>query len=182
MLHRRINTRYEINDHDDMLAQMAAELASNGVDTYSEYGVGAIAVVEFRCSETNYASDTDIHTELYGGININISGMEYKVHAEQLAMFNLVADIQSEAILTDSNLKKIVVATTKNDHSLVCGHCLQVIRGLSDHYNWNPAEIEYISVADPDYRRDPEQVSSWNWEIKYHTLSELMPSTYVENR
>lgn len=182
MLHQRINARYEINDSEEMLAQMAGELASSGIDTYSEYGVGAIALVEFNSSPNKFVADGHEHLEVYGGININISGMEYKVHAEQLAMFNLVMDIETESIFKSCDLKKIVVATTENDHSLTCGHCLQVIRGLSEHYGWTPSEVDYMSVAAPNGSGELDNQLPIEWEIEHHTLDELMPSTYVENR
>lgn len=85
---------------------------------------------------------------LYAGANINLSGMQVKAHAEQMAAFQLIMDIMSigpankEGLLGDyirPTIKTVMVHTTENDGAHRCGHCFQVLQSVA---NWIKQDLE----------------------------------------
>ena len=180
---RSINTEHWIGSEDENLAQLAAKLSERGMDTYSGYGVGAVIVVDYTGGRDAVADEFKKHnTHIYGGFNINLSGMEYKVHAEQLALFQAMLDMEISGLFSEPTLEKVVVVTTGNDHSLVCGHCLQVFNGVSDHYNWDIENIDYISAAYEGNEDKPENYHKSDWDFEKFTLDELLGKSYVSNK
>lgn len=160
----------ELNEmeKDYEMAETAAMLANHGMDVKSQYGVGA--TVELS------------NGEVYRGFNIRFSGMEYTVHAEQLAMFQAVMDLQTAGLDLEVKPEKVIVVTNKHDGALVCGHCLQVISGMCEYFEWDKSEIEYTAAR---YGGEETYVKNFHrsgWEFDRHTLDELLPDTYVETR
>lgn len=150
------------------MAETAASLAVNGMDTKSHYGVGAV----LRLDNGN----------THNGFNVRFSGMEYTVHAEQLAMFQAILDLETCGLDIEVEPERMVVVTNSHDGAIVCGHCLQVISGIYDHYNWDKSELEYTAAK---YTGEEERVRHFHcsaWEFDRHTLDELLPETYVERR
>lgn len=179
---RSVNTSYAVKNDNEGLAQLAASFASKGMDSYSDYGVGAVVQVDYFDEDVNDAGTREHYTHIYGGHNINLSGMQSKVHAEQIAIFQAMLDIEMSRLKEVATLDKIVIVTTENDMAVVCGHCLQVVRSICRHYGWDASEVEYIAAG---YRGNEEKVENYHksdWEIDVNRLSELLPQTYVENK
>lgn len=179
---RSVNTDYPVETTDESLAQLAAEFAERGMDERSGLGVGATAVVNYRDDELHQQEPEDSHRHIYAGFNINISGMEYKLHAEQLALFQVALDIELANLQSQSDLEKVVVVTTDHDYSLVCGHCLHVARSFCEHYNWNSYEVDYIAAA---YEGSEENIDNFHlsdWGLERETIADLLPETYTSKR
>lgn len=165
-------------------AKVARDYAEHGLDEYSEFGVGASLLIHFDSitleEDGGYSVDFTDNEEVknnrwmtYAGFNINLSGMEYKVHAEQMAIFQALLDIHRFDLKKYADVKGMVVATTEDDLSLCCGHCLQVTRTFVDHLNSNPDKVAYTAAAKSD--NDGEK-----FEYDSHNLSELLGYTYAE--
>lgn len=165
-------------------ARIAREYAEYGLDSYSDFGVGVSLLIHFdhifvgedgehEVEFTDKQEVKDNRWMVYAGFNINISGMEYKVHAEQLAIFQALLDIHRWNLNEYADVKGMVVATTEDDLSLCCGHCLQVTRSFVDHLNSNPDKVAYTAAAKTDEEGK-------EFEYDSHNLSELLGHTYAE--
>jgi len=179
---RSIVTEFWIGDEEPQLAKAAAQLAERGMDTYSGYGVGATITISYHHDKEDDSVHKKHNTHIYGGFNINLSGMECKIHAEQLALFQAMIDMEVSGLFNVADLEKVVVVTTGHDHSLVCGHCLQVFTGVSDHYGWDISEVDYISAAYEGEEEKPENFHMSEWDFEKFTLEELLGHSYVSNK
>jgi Cytidine deaminase len=150
------------------MAEAATKLANNGMDTRSDYGVGATVKLD--------------NGNMYKGMNIRFSGMEYTVHAEQLAMFQAIADIETAGLDLQVKPEKIMVVTSEQDGAIVCGHCLQVISGMCDYYGWDTSEIEYTAAVYGGEESSVKQFHRSEWEFDKYMVNELVSDTYVQNR
>jgi len=152
---------------DEYLARIANRLSKYNMDTYSGYSVGAALAVAF-----------DVDTFVYSGCNINLSGMENKIHAEQLAAFQALMDMRMGGTGIDEvkeylDFKKIVVVTNEHDLALRCGHCFQVLNGMCSYIDTDPYEFEYIAAAKDD---------NDEWEFIRSTLGDEFGDSYVDRR
>lgn len=165
---------------DRELAEKARELADSGIDSYSGYGVGAVLVTRLTTS----TEPMEIYNT-YGGMNINLSGMEVKIHAEQLALFQALTDMRvsdlNDVLRENTDIFRIVVATSEDDLALDCGHCTQVIYGACEYLGTDPAEVGYSAVKAQQTMTEygPDGVI-WTWDR--HTLKELKQTSYTEKR
>ena len=158
-------------DPDETLsdkARMAENLCEAGMDDKSDYSVGAVIECE--------------NGKLLKGINIRLSGMEYTVHAEQLALFKLIFEKETPNSIDGYTPAKVVVVTSEHDLALSCGHCLQVFSGACNYYGWDASEIEYTAAA--RFGQYYDELSSYldNWVIDRHTLDTLIGDTYVQTK
>lgn len=156
----------------EVLGKMALEALKGGVDTSSDYRVGAALNVGVADGEATQ------HTT-YRGSNINLSGFQTKRHAEQLALNQFIMDHEMREVDFTTQLTDVVVATSENDGALICGHCMQVILGACRRYNWNQELVDYTSVQIGE--RSGDEIED---ELIFttHTLKELMPESYVDMR
>lgn len=176
---RSIRTKYWVEqsdkEYDVGLADMAKELSEYSMDSYSGYGVGAVLEVSYYEEDRSHKDSEPHETHIYGGFNINLSGMQSKLHAEQLALFQAMLDMEIFHKFSYAELNKVMVVTTEHDLALLCGHCLQVMYGVSHHYKWNVEDIDYISAGLKN-----ESDESQGWKFRRHTLKELFGSSYVD--
>jgi len=178
-----VSDRQKHRDHEDrLLAQLAAEYAEQGIDDYSDYGVGAIVVVDFYDSEVDGDVDERNFQHIYAGFNINLSGFQHKVHAEQLALFQAILDIETSGLKSNASLNKVIVATTDNDLALHCGHCLQVISAACREYGWNKRHVGYIGAAYTGEEKEVQNYHTSGWELDIHTVAELFGDSYIQTR
>ena len=150
-----------------VLADTARRVSTYSMDTYSGSGVGAALLISF---DTEYM--------IYSGCNINLSGMENKIHAEQIAAFQALMDMQGVGLDKDDardyiDLEKIVVVTNEHDLALRCGHCFQVLNGICSYIETDPYEFEYIAAA---------KDSNDEWEFIESTLGDEFGDSYVDRR
>lgn len=193
---RNVDDNYLNATSEKGMAEIAAEYARVSMDSYSEYGVGAALLVEVAPEWTH-------HSMVYAGTNINLSGMEVKIHAEQMALFQALMDLKHASPTDDFSdvysedgdadntpedfwgnvtLSKMVVVTTENDGALKCGHCLQVLSGACEFLNSDPEDLQYIAArgqATYDGRGNPDGV---HYDYDRYTLQELIGDTYVTTR
>lgn len=162
---RHVNGDYTNPTSEKGRAEIARTYADLGMDTYSDLGVGAAVTVKMDSSFNTYA-----------GFNINMSGMQIKMHAEQLALFQAVLDIRDKKV-DDVELVGVTVCTTEDDGSLVCGHCLQTMRAFCEEFDaWSDHGMTYTSaILEGDYQK-PE------FTYNKRLLKNLLGETYVENR
>lgn len=179
---------HAISTSDKGMAEVASDYADISMDSYSEYGVGAVLLVDV-------APEWTYRGALYGGTNINLSGMEVKIHAEQMALFNALMDLRltnptediSDIYSEDGDanntpddfwdnitLSKMVVVTSENDMALKCGHCLQVLSGACEYLDSPPEDLTYIAAAGGD--------GFGSYKYDRYTLQELIGDTYVNRR
>lgn len=168
------------------IAEIAAAGASAGIDSYSEYGVGAAVVISFHDGDVGNAvtledmhEESHVETHIYGGSNINLSGMEVKIHAEQMALFQAILDIEETGMEPYAILEQVMVVTSEDDLALKCGHCLQVFAGACEHYSWDESRVGYHAAKGQttyDGRGNPDGV---HWDFRENTLKELIGETYV---
>lgn len=152
---------------DNELAMMAGKESSNSLDSYSEYGVGASLLAKLDRLDDEWL--------VYTGSNINLSGMEVKIHAEQLALFNFLLDYQEQGSkFVIPSINKVVVVTSDNDTSLICGHCLQVYHGACEYLGTDPEDVKYCGASIVD--------TANNWKWRRFNLSELLKETYVTRK
>lgn len=175
---RSINGKYPHGCSLDEMAEITTQHAEAGMDSYSGYGVGASLLVRFDLHET---FENDFGYNLYAGCNINLSGMEVKIHAEQLALFQSLMDIECFDLREQATLERVMVATTENDLALRCGHCFQVLYGACEFLDSPPEELEYIAVKGQQTmtERGPDGV---NWTYDKYNLEELFPESYTSRR
>ena len=160
---------------DRRMAELASVATNWSMDTYSGYGVGSAVEVEF---DTPYGSEYHV----YQGTNINLTGMEVKIHAEQLALFTALVDAKRAQLMEHMSINRVVVHTSEDDLSVNCGHCFQVFDGVCQTLDQSLQTVKYDGVAGQEYyddRGNPEGVH-WNWDKS--TLAKRFISSYVENR
>lgn len=162
------------------LAEEAGLESGNKLDVYSDYSVGAVIEVSFDTDDVD--SQDEVRYHMYSASNINLSGMEYKIHAEQLALFQAILDIEEHGLQDCAELERVVVQTSENDKSLVCGHCLQVFVGACEHYGWDTEEVGYNAVSYTEMYGSRGSPDGVNYQFDRNYLSELIPETYIENR
>lgn len=160
---------------DVKMGELATDASGWSMDAYSDYGVGAVVemVVEAPSMDSYHA---------FQGTNINISGMEQKIHAEQLAMFQALLFIESNNLRGEAELGRVVVHTTENDHSLLCGHCLQVLHGVCYHLGQEAGLVEYDSVTAKNLEGRRGMPEGVEYDFERHTVDELLSDSYVLNR
>lgn len=181
---RNIEHEYPYSNNLVGKARLARDYAKRGKDSYSDYGVGAALTIEIAPEWTS-------EFVTYAAHNINLSGMQVKAHAEQLALFQMVLDIESSepanvyddlyaglkhherksAIKENLSVDSMIVATTENDLALSCGHCLQVTHSVCQLYNCDPSDVAYTAVAFDDNN---------NLFTDKQTLTDLLPDTYSD--
>lgn len=171
---RHVTQEYGDPEDYGTLAKAATDAVGYSMDSQSGYGVGAALLVEFPPYIKNYAESLNKNVHIYAGANMNFSGMQTKVHAEQSALQQFLTDAEMYMGAEHCDIRSVVVKTSEDDNSLVCGHCLQVFNGACEQFDFNPMSIEYCSVS------ESEDGERWDWE-KYN-MDELLTDTYVSNR
>lgn len=149
------------------LAMHALEVADYGYDEYSGTKVGAAIQVKFDFV------DTDSARNVYSGCNLSFSGLEYKMHAEQFAVFNAIMHINKLDMWNMVEFEKLALHISSNEHHPPCGACLQVLRSVTD-------DMDIIGVKAQemyDSRGNPDGVSL---DCKHWSLRELLDQTYVD--
>jgi len=159
---RYYNT-YKDEVSEEEVAKIAARHAAEGMDSYSGYGVGAALVV----------AHGDNQFTVYAGFNVNLSGMQTKIHAEQMALMDFVAD-WPHYVADDQNveLRMMMVNTTEDDGALRCGHCLQVATAVCNHFGFSREDFLYGSVIEEEDR----------FKTEMYPLDYLMPEPHTEVR
>lgn len=148
---------------ENELARMANNEAQRGMDEYTDYGVGAALVV-------NYDGD---RFAVYTGRNIHLSGMQVKVHAEQLACFQLLLDLNHYEFQDyEISLRNMFVVTSEHDFALRCGHCVQVVTAVCEYLEQDRSEMLYTAAGKVDGQ----------WETEAYPLSFLLPESYTAKR
>lgn len=169
------------------LAEIAASSVNAGMDTYSDYSVGAAVAVSFHTKLVGYEDNIDagndethVETRVYAGSNINLSGMEVKIHAEQLALFQAMLDIEEKGLEPYSILQDVMVVTSEDDMALRCGHCLQTFAGVCDHYDWDETNVGYHAAAGQSTYDDRGNPDGVHFDYDENSLADLLPESYVE--
>lgn len=157
---------------DELLASVAKNQSEIGIDSYSDYGVGVGLLVKADFDEATGGDKPKVEYKVYGGCNINLSGTEIKMHAEQLALFQALMDIEYYDMRKYSYLEKIVVVTTEHDMALRCGHCFQVLHAGCEYLKSHPDNLIYMAA-----RRENE-----TWIGERFTLGDLFPGSYTMKR
>jgi cytidine deaminase len=168
------------------LSRIAEEYSLEGLDSYSDYGVGAALLVDF-------APQWSSKPQVYAGFNVNLSGMEVKIHAEQVALFQFLLDLETispteqfphiyeeegdmgnapEDLKDNARIKSMVVVTSEHDGAVKCGHCLQVTEAVCEYIYCDPSEVDYIAAWRTDGDVKPFKYNS-------NTLQELLGHTYI---
>lgn len=148
---------------EEEVAEIAKNHAEMGVDNYSEHGVGAALVVNIEVDEF----------AVYAGSNFNLSGFQTKVHAEQLACFQLLLDMHSYIYNDiDIEMRTLMVNTTEDDGAFRCGHCLQVVSAVCRHLGQSRDNLHYSGARKLDGQ----------WHIEGYPLSYLLPESYIDKR
>lgn len=157
---------------DKYLASVANTQAEIGIDSYSNYGVGVSLLVKVDFDEATGGDKPEVEYKVYGGSNINLSGTEIKMHAEQLALYQAIMDIEYYDMRKYSYLEKIIVVTTEHDMALRCGHCFQVLQAGCQYLRSHPDKLDYIAA------RKEDNV----WMMEKFTLGDLFPGSYTMKR
>lgn len=142
-----------------------AQVAST-LNTHRTMGVGAACsfMVDYHDSNKQFVG--------YTGSNINISGMQSKVHAEQFALHQAMMDLADVRECSNIVLNKMVVVTDAESADLVCGHCLQVTRSVCDFFECDANGVEYIAAT--------EKNDSDDFEFFRYSLGSILGKTYAE--
>jgi len=143
-----------------------AQVASR-ISTHRTMGVGA------ACSFKLAYEESDEQYVGYTGTNMNISGMQTKVHAEQFALHQAMMDLASVRDIAHITLNKMVVVTDGESADLVCGHCLQVTRSVCDFFDCDANGVEYIAAT--------EKADSDEFKFFRYTLGHHLGKTYAES-
>lgn len=169
------------------LAEIAGKSVNAGMDTYSDYSVGVALSVSFHTKKVGSEDDIDAgedatHTEtrVYAGSNINISGMEVKIHAEQLALFQAMLDIEEHGLQPYSQLQSVMVMTSEDDLALRCGHCLQVVAGACDYFEWDMELVDYDAARGNTLYDDRGNPDGVHYDYDENKLVDLLPESYIE--
>lgn len=149
------------------IAMDAMKHMGYGYDEYSGTKVGASLEVVFRTGPQEYMS------KLYGGSNLTFSGLQPKIHAEQLALFNAITSIQKMDNWEKVEFSRLALHISTNELYPPCGSCLQALKGVT-------GDMRIIGVKCQemyDSRGKPDGV-----DLAYEvwSLDELMGDTYVE--
>jgi len=144
------------------LAEKAEEAMST--DTHRKMNVGA------ACSFTIHDSTNKVKVA-YSGTNINISGFQTKVHAEQLALQQALMELGQTSKDKDVVLNKMVVVTDSDSENITCGHCLQITRSVCEFLDCRPEGVEYIGAQ----KEEGEYVYNYNY------VHDLLGKTYAES-
>ena len=158
---------------DMQLANIASKYSDIGQDAYSDIGIGAALLVKMK------SEDVCKH-HIYAGTNINLSGMQTKIHAEQLALYDLIADSGLNNLAPFIDIEAMVVHSTRDNLELCCGHCLQITRSVCQHFETHPETVDYCAVAGQELYDDSGNPEGVNWRWDRYTLDELLGSTYAE--
>lgn len=158
------STDKKISTHD--LAVLAHEYSLKGIQSYDGMGVGA--AVSFTKSRTNQMKHV-----AYAGTNMNLSGFQTKVHAEQNALQQALLDFEEDPRGVEVRMDKMVVSVTGEKNYLVCGHCLQVTRSVCEYLGCSPRTVDYIGANHLDGLPD-------EFDFKKEKLDELLSTTYAE--
>lgn len=167
---RAVQTGSEPSDKE--LAEIADVQENGRIDPYSDYGVGVALLVKLDFDEATGGDKPKVEYKIYGGNNINLSGTEIKMHAEQLALYQALMDINYYDMREYASLEKIVVTTTKYDMALRCGHCFQVLHAGCEYLRSNPDRLDYIAAGKDDD----------TWVMEKFTLGDLFPGSYTAKR
>lgn len=174
---RSVQTNYLNSASSKGMAMIAKEYSEFSADPYSGYGVGAALLVKYPY-DTFDSEDLDgDYRHVYAGFNINQSGMEFKMHAEQLALFQALLDARMRGADIGKGdghpeLRQMVVVTTNHDLALKCGHCLQTLAPYADD------EMTYMAAAPIEKLR----AGRYEWEYERTTFGELWGYSYTERR
>jgi len=152
--------------HKDDLATVAHEYSLKGIQSYDGMGVGA--VVSFTKTRTNQSKHF-----AYAGTNMNLSGFQTKVHAEQNALQQALLDFEDDDLGVRVKMNKMVVAVTGDKDYLTCGHCLQITRSVCDYLGCSPRQVDYIAANHKGEDRD-------TFEFREEKLDDLLSTTYAE--
>jgi len=170
---RDVTDQYDNVAELSTVADAATDAMESSMDGRSGYHVGAAvrAHIEGGLSHDEKSSGTEEY--LYTGTNINFSGIQTKVHAEQMALRQLLLDMQQFSDKSDVRINDVVVRTSEDDMALVCGHCIQVFVGACEEFGFNPTSIRYIACSACEHPK-----SKYKYEKKM--LADLMAPSYVE--
>lgn len=171
----------------ETLAQVAGQHSTWGLDPRSGIGIGASVLMDYSHSEADYQTapsrlyeDPDNHRYVYGGMNISLSGMEIKIHAEQLALFQAIIDIEQFKLNEFAEIEKVVVVSSRDTKELCCGHCLQVVRGIGKWLGQDPGKIDYIATEGKSMLGRDGKPEGTNWTYDKYKIDDLLPNTYCE--
>lgn len=163
-MERALNdTRHAESMEFQSQAKMAEFYAKTAIHKDSGMGVGAVVCINVE--DQGYKP-----FQLYAASNVHYSGMEYKAHAEQVALRQALLDIQANNV--DADISNVVVVTGTDTKDLVCGHCLQVFHGACKVLGTDleSTDIEYVAA-----QRNEDD--SFDFRVEY--LTELLPNTYI---
>jgi len=180
MVNRSINSEISIRSDVHSRLNAAQRYAERGIDQRSEVGVGCVLTVAVDKTPTT-DQDRDVAKKFsYGGFNIAMSGMQVKLHAEQLALYQAICDLQMQDVEPASQLDEVIVVSTEQDGRLKCGHCLQVMQSAADYFGWDPSEVDYIAGKEVELENVTDDKKVTRWEITETTLEELFSGSYIE--
>lgn len=162
---RSIDSNPDEEFTNEQMLTAAGVSSDNAVDQRSDYGVGVALQMKYNTDRT----DT---YHVYSASNIVFSGIQSKVHAEQLALHQAILDMETQGLSVYAEPVKCMVVTSESDLALKCGHCLQVYAGACEYYSWDMAEFDYVAgrtTSDDDV----------SVEFKESTVLDLIGTTYV---
>lgn len=157
-------TEEEVSTHN--LAVVAHEHSLKGIQSYDDMGVGA--AVSFKRKK-----GPQVRHVAYAGTNMNISGMQTKVHAEQFALQQAMLDFENERDGIETTMKDMVVVVTGDKDYLTCGHCLQITRSVCEYLGCSPRQVNYIAASHKGGEMD-------EFDFREEKLDELLSTTYAE--
>lgn len=128
----------------ERLADFARRELDNSIEQCSGYAVAAAVQMEIS------SKDGDEEYTVYTAPNVTYSGMEFKLHAEQLATWMGLLDAQLLGDSIDVNIKDVMVITSGDDIALKCGHCLQTIIGACRVLGHSPSGVRYMAYNSED--------------------------------
>ena len=163
-MHRALNNQYRSATTTKGQAQIAKEYAENAIHKDGGMGVGATVTIEVK-------NDKYRTYQTYAGSNIHYSGMEYKAHAEQVALRQALLDIYHNNVIAD--ICSVVVVTETDGLELACGHCLQVFHGACDLLGTDPDSVEYIAAQPAADGADSE------FDYRHEYITSLFRDSYL---
>lgn len=179
-IQRNEEAKYSSTSSVKGMADVAYCYSHAGMDP-SGYGVGAALLLchDYSEREEQTIQDDKISEKwpVYAGSNINMTGFQHKVHAEQLAIQQAIMDIRLHDLKDVTEVRQMVVRTTDNDHALCCGNCLQMMRAFCNWVGTDPDEVSYISAT---VERFPEGNTSQKYSFDMKYVSDLLGETYCE--
>lgn len=166
----RGNRLFEIEE----LASIANMEATKDISSYGDMGVGAALGVAIGNDDPTIGA----RFAAYSASNINISGMQVKTHAEQLALKQLLLDYEELDDSVNVVISDMVVVTDSECMDLVCGHCLQITRSVCDYIDCDPSGVSY--VAGEKLGTGKYELGTERYEFDKYSLNELLSETYAE--